>query len=383
MTNDQLLEKLYEGSLTPDERSLLDTRAAESPEFAAEVQEFMTVVQLLDHEKQEDRTDAVFLESTRSKVITMIAAAGAASAGGAAVQSGGFSALAGNATQWVLALLAAAGVSSVVLWNVWNPAPDKENQRETPEISAPATVGVQPSEPSASIAATEQMPAEPVQQPVSNAPVQSEPLAHHSAAPPPATVPATVPPAVPDEKEAEKEPEQVNAKNPESDLEYQKVLNRNLNHYTTRLEQYKVQKDVKGQAHTLLDIASTERLLKRYSSAMTHARQSLDLWNQIGEADATGRATAYRHIGAINRETDELAAATEVLTQGINLVETNGSDDIRGLLLGELAKVYMAQGNKKLAFEKMYACVVLLRRTNNPELGDWERELRQLESSMK
>ncbi len=372
MTNDQLLEKLYEGSLTPGERSLLDIRAAESPEFAAEVQGFMTVVQLLDHEKQEDRSDTAFLESTRSKVITLIAAASAAGAGSAVVQSGGFSSLAGSATQWILAMLAAAGVGSVVLWTVWHNAPDTASKHESPVVLAPAPSNTQASESSGAIAET---PAGTVaEQPASNAaapvPQPEEPVHHRAIAQDvqPANVRAEDEGSAPEESEMEVDPH---------DDDYRKELT----HYMARLEQFRIQKDVKGQAQVLLNIANVERLMKHYGNAKVHAEQSLDLWKKVG--DAPGRAETYRSIGILNRETETYPAAIDALTQGIALVEGDGNDTIRGLLLGELAKVYAAQGNRKLAFEKMYACVVLLRRTNHPDLHEWERELSQLESSAK
>jgi hypothetical protein len=127
MTENELLEKLYEGTLTAEEHRVLDARMAESPEFAAEVQEFLSVVQLLNTEKKEERADTAFLETTREKVIALIATAGAAgiAGGGAVTQSGGTSFLTAKFVQWAVVALGSLGVGGLVVWNVMDTPSEK------------------------------------------------------------------------------------------------------------------------------------------------------------------------------------------------------------------------------------------------------------------
>lgn len=388
MTNDQLLEKLYEGSLTPGERSLLDERVAESPEFAAEVQEFMAVVQLLDSEKQEERTDTAFLESTRGKVVALIAAAGAAGAGSAAVHSaGGLTSAAGSAMQWVVVGLTAVGLGGLAVWSVWDSPPEtatKQPAAVVQEQSTPAEKKPEaPQEQSAAVVPSVAETAEsvPIQNQQTLSPhtlAQQTPSQQRQAL---SDNTASVPDESTDKEFAASERDSEESDGLMNNTDREEDYRKMLQHYTQRLEENRIKKDIRGQAQALASIADVERLMKRYGSARAHAEESIVLWKQSN--NISEQAAVYRMLGVIQRENDRLSAALDALNQGLSLVEGGSYDQIRGLLLGELAKVYIAQNNKKLAFEKMYACVVLLRRTNHPDLAVWERSLQELETSMK
>lgn len=163
--------------------------------------------------------------------------------------------------------------------------------------------------------------------------------------------------------------------------EDKKTYEMELEHYNQRLRQLKALKDVQGQAKVLNEIANTERLMQKYETAIFHADQSVQLWKQLGEDDGT--AAAYLTLGTVYREAGNTRKAETALSTGLSLAQGDNLKERRGLLLGEISKVYEAQGNKRLAYEKINAAVVLLRQTDSPMLRMWEEELKRLELSMK
>lgn len=387
MTENELLEKLYEGALTAEEHQTLDARMAQSPEFAAEVQDFLAVVQLLHTEKKEDRVDAAFLETTREKVAALIATAGAAgiAGGGAVSQSGGTSILTAKFVQWAVVALGTLGVGGAVVWNLMDSPSTTTTVQQSPVVqplsSLPPESPVVQEQPAVADSrtqeplVTEQQAGRDLLQPnrhsgiAASKPAGQRNESDHSLR---ATDNASAedPDAVP--------PNGVIAN---ANDEEQKTYEMELDHYNQRLRQLKALKDTQGQAKVLNDIANTERLMQKYETAIFHADQSVQLWKQLGEVD--GIVASYRTLGTVYREAGNTSKAETVLSTGLGLAQADNLKEQRGLILGELSKVYEAQGNKRLAYEKMNAAVVLLRQTDSSMLRVWEEELKRLELSMK
>lgn len=396
MTDDELLQKLYEGTLLPQEQSDLDARMAASPEFAAEAQEFLAVVQLLDNDKKDEREDTAFLETTREKVTALIAAASAAGIGSTVVQSGSGGMLTAKLTQWLVGIIGVAGVGGVIAWNTWftpssstQPAAVVQDAQVQTETVAPP-VGEQP-------IAAEQRREEAVlhadertvgQSTKNDIPVPRETRQQHVT---PATAPRQpvaeaaqdngihrntieVTPSDTSPKEVAEARDKGNMKINEEDSNHN--YETELAHFKERLNQERILKNTRGEAKVLLDVALTELLMKRYDDALFHAEASLALWQQLGEQ--VGMARAYRQLGSIYREMNRLDDAVTALTQGIAIAHAHDADEQKGILLGELAKVFELQGDVNLAHEKMYAAVVLLRKTSSSSLSVWERELQRL-----
>lgn len=386
MTENELLEKLYEGALTAEEHQTLDVRMAQSPEFAAEVQDFLAVVQLLHTEKKEDRVDAAFLETTREKVAALIATAGAAgiAGGGAVSQSGGTSILTAKFVQWAVVALGTLGVGGAVVWNLMDSPSTTTTVQQSPVVqplsSLPPESLVVQEQPSASDSRTQEPPIAEQQagrdllQPDQHSGIAaSEPVGQRNESDGPL-------------RATENTSEDSDAVPPNGVIanaseEEQKTYEMELDHYNQRLRQLKALKDTQGQAKVLNDIANTERLMQKYETAIFHADQSVQLWKQLGEVD--GIVASYRTLGTVYREAGNTNKAETVLATGLALAQADNLKEQRGLILGELSKVYEARGNKRLAYEKMNAAVVLLRQTDSAMLRVWEEELKRLELSMK
>lgn len=386
MTENELLEKLYEGALTAEEHQTLDARMAQSPEFAAEVQDFLAVVQLLHTEKKEDRVDTAFLETTREKVAALIATAGAtAIAGsGAVTQSGGTSILTAKFVQWAVVALGTLGVGTAVVWNLMD-SPSTPTVQQLPVVqplsSLPPESLVVQGQPSVadnrtqeSLVADQQAGRKLLQPDQHSGIAANRPAGQRSQSD--RLLGATEKPSTEDTDAIVPSGAIANAN--EGD---QKTYEMELDHYNQRLRQLKALKDTQGQAKVLNDIANTERLMQKYETAIFHADQSVQLWKQLGEVD--GIIASYRTLGMVYREAGNANKAETVLSTGLGLAQTDNLKEQRGLILGELSKVYEAQGNKRLAYEKMNAAVILLRQTDSEMLRVWEEELKRLELSMK
>lgn len=395
MTDNELLEKLYEGTLTSQENQLLDVRIAQSPEFAAEVQEFLAVVQLLHNEKNEDRTDTAFLDTTREKVLALVATAGAAgiAGGGAAVQSGGTSILTAKFLQWAFIALGTLGAGGVV-WNLVTDTPERTVQ----EMPAAEPLAPAPSEQAVEqpVVQDQIMAENPVQAPSPEVretpPPARQAKADREITQPDRSRPASQPADQTQQIQKPDTPDQPNVALAESSVpppddvmvskqEQHESYEKELQHFNQRLRQLRALKDVPGQARVLAEIAGTERLMQKYDAAVVHADQSLQLWKQLG--DAAGTVSAYQMLGASHRDAGNIQKAESVLSSGLNMAQGEMLKEQRGLLLGELAKVYEAQGNKRLAYEKMNAAVVLLRQADSPALRAWEAELKRMELLLK
>lgn len=386
MTENELLEKLYEGALTAEEHQTLDARMAQSPEFAAEVQDFLAVVQLLHTEKKEDRVDAAFLETTREKVAALIATAGAAgiAGSGAVSQSGGTSILTAKFVQWAVVALGTLGVGGAVVWNLMD-SPSTPTVQQLPVVqplsSLPPESPMVQEQPAVADSRTQEPPVAEQQagrellQPNQHSGIaDSKPAGYRSESD--RSLRATDNPSADDPDAVPPNGVIANASDEE-----QKTYEMELDHYNQRLRQLKALKDTQGQAKVLNDIANTERLMQKYETAIFHADQSVQLWKQLGEVD--GIVVSYRTLGSVYREAGNTSKAEAVLSTGLGLAQADNLKEQRGLILGELSKVYEAQGNKRLAYEKMNAAVVLLRQTDSAMLRVWEEELKRLELSMK
>jgi putative nucleotidyltransferase with HDIG domain len=118
--------------------------------------------------------------------------------------------------------------------------------------------------------------------------------------------------------------------------------------------------DVRLQAHCLVSHAELHVTSQRYEEARRNAEASLAIFDQLGARDQ--KASAYRVIGMVYRETGRLALAESRMRSAIELAIAAGSVLQEAEATRELALVYQTMGRNQEALSLLNAAHSLFRR---------------------
>ncbi len=111
--------------------------------------------------------------------------------------------------------------------------------------------------------------------------------------------------------------------------------------------------DVRLQAHCLVSHAEVHVACQRYEEARKNAEASLAIFDQLGSRDQ--KASAYRVIGMIYRDTGKLALAESRLRSAIELAVATGSVLQEAEATRELAVAYQMMGRNQEALSLLNA----------------------------
>lgn len=308
MTNEELLQKLYEGTLSPAENAEFEMRSAESPEFAEEVRQFRAVENLLKTETEEDTISPFVAISAREKTIAVIAAAaGAATIGGAAASSssGGF--FTSVAVQWLIGALTVLTLGGIAVWNFmprFEPA--------TPAPSAELKVAPAPKQ-------EEIKPAQPtIPEPKIKDNIEKQI------------------PAKPKRVESQADENQATGIITENQAEIRRQLEANLEHFSKRKEQQKTLGNAGGEATATMSIGMTLRELKQFTEAKKSFEEAFVLAEKIGDTETQGLTLC--EIGLVYSAQGQKTTARGKLEAGLKFLRDSGSRFI-GKYEEELKKI--------------------------------------------
>jgi putative nucleotidyltransferase with HDIG domain len=118
--------------------------------------------------------------------------------------------------------------------------------------------------------------------------------------------------------------------------------------------------DVRLQAHCLVSHAEVHVTCQRYDEARRNAEAALAIFDQLGARDQ--KASAYRVIGMVYRETGRVALAESRLRSSIELAAAASSPLQEAEATRELALTYQAMGRNQEALSRLNASYRLFKR---------------------
>lgn len=320
MTNDELLAKLLDNSLTESEQQTLSDRMAASPQFAEEVREFLAVEEVLLKTLPALRYEAP--PSLIATVETTVASSVAAGAGTSLAASTSRFALSPRVLGGVAAVLA----SAALLWFLLADTPTQQTmapaveQTEAPRVSSPRIVANASPAPHAEIHQTETTPEQPKSTPQSLA--ESE---QRTATP--------IQPSVVANNNEDNNSQALSANRKDQDDRLQKELEKS----TTEYERYKNAGDVFNTMRKATDLGLIQIQLKNFDSSRLYLSEALKLARQL--------------------KIEESEAA----------------------ILGQMGLLEKARGAYQEAQQLIEQCVEKLRELDSPALSRWQEELLALQ----
>lgn len=327
MNNEELIARLLDGSITEAEKSELDAQIAQSPVLAQEVRELMVVENLLAKDEAEDVVPVGFLSSVENKVATIIAGAGAAGIGGAALESilGG-KAAAGAATTAttifgakaivVVVSALAIGGGSWAAFSILSPKPDNSQQ------NPPAIV---------------QQQTQIQQDPASEVPKAESIL---------------VPTPIADKKiPTQREENIASADNGNSAKE---------------------QREIGGKISS--PVPEGEKMLQIYQNELAGKQSS---------GDKAGIALTSKKIGVLYRNLGNKSESAKYLEQALRNSRAIGLHEVEAETLGEIGLLESAHGNRENAMKSIQECLTILRSVNSGAVQRWEKELSKVQQAPK
>ncbi len=373
MTNDELLAKLYDGTLTEAEQDVLQQRIQESPEFAGEVAEFETVVELMETSSEDDEPKPALLRTTKEKVIALIgAAAGTATIGGAASQMGGglFTSV---LFKWIAGVVGALTFGGLVFWAVNDSNDDGDlAQNDQVQVEQPAD-------------ATEQVDATGSE---TNAPDMDgaqfdEPDLTNDADSNPDNTPDPLHTDV-DPADADiSQPTNGGDNDPDEDPEQEgswKVAGMDPDHDALllavprerkALEMMEALDSATGQAFYMTRLAGRLARLQEYDEAYAQADEAVAIYRQHNNDADLARALYARAASSVGL--DNLASAEQDLDEAERLASGGNLTELRGKIAGQRGLLALARGDLQGALQGVTACVTVLESSRGEELRSWQK----------
>lgn len=353
MTNDELLSKLLDNSLTEAERQDLDARMASSPHFAEEVREFLAVEELLTKAKPHLASAPQHLLNTvEQRTVSTIAANASATTLASSHTSS-------TLQQWIAPAIAVLVIgSTAVISLLWLA------NGTTPTPSAPVAVhttttdGSTPTAPEYTAPQQQYTPAHEQQEGNAAIPSHTEgrtPTASHRATEnnvveaPPISAPKP------------------NRANPQEDTENQFVQAQTPAVLQQRTQETKNTRDT----FSMTKLADTpekqelQRQMEKYTSAQT-------------EGNHIEQMSAAKKIGILLREIKEYKGSSKYLEIARELAHSLRLEEDEALAIGELGLLEKAQGNTSKAVQLLQQCVATLEKLQSPFLQRWKEEIKKL-----
>ena len=378
MTNDELLAKLYDGTLTAAEQDILQQRIQESPEFAGEVEEFETVVELMETSSEDDEPKPALLRTTKEKVIALIgAAAGTATIGGAASQMGGglFTSV---LFKWIAGVVGALTFGGLVLWTVNDSSNDGEiaqndqvqvdqgaeapdqSEIDGPETSGPGTDATQFEEPSLTNDANSNPDntVNPAQSDVdiagANSSLPAETAINH---------PNDV--DLDNNHAAENDAVMSASKDPLHDMLLQAIPRERKS-----LELMKALDSATGQAYHMTRLAGWLARLQEYDEGYVQADRAVAIYRKYNSDTDLARALYVRAAASVGL--DKLTSAEQDLDEAERLARGSNLPELRGKIAGQRGLLALARGDLQSALQGVTTCVQVLESSRSEELRSWQ-----------
>lgn len=335
MTNDELLSKLLDNSLTELERRELDARMASSPHFAEEVREFLAVEELLVKTKPSlVSAPEHFIEAVGKRTATTIAAAATTATLTSEI---GQSSL----QQWIVPAIAALLFSTAALLYVAWPANTTEDHNAVP--SAATTTA--PSTGSAS---------QPTNQP--SAPLQEQQVLAQ-AREQRNTAPAVVVPKQPEHHRST----HTAATEPiaQRDMPKPKHTPEASPQDSSREFSLTKQADTPQEQELL-------RQIELYKSSQTMGNQVLQM-------------STAKKIGILYRGLQQYNNSRRYLEKAREIARLLHMEEEEAIAIGELGLLEKEQDNQLQALQLVQQCVQKLTEQHSPSLQRWQEELQALQ----
>lgn len=374
MTNDELLAKLYDGTLTEAEHDVLQQRIKESPEFAGEVEEFETVVELMEKSSEDDEPKPALLRTTKEKVIALIgAAAGTATIGGAASQMGGglFTSV---LFKWIAGVVGALTFGGLVFWAVNGSNTEGEiaqNDQVQVEQPSDATEQVDAAGPETTAPNRDELPDEdpaltnnggldPDNMPD---PLHTEVEPNHTDVPLPA------------DTNVGNDDTEINrsdiadlisgSKDPDHD-----ALLEAIPRERESLKTMKALDSATGQAFYMTRLAGRLARLQEYEEGYAQANRAVAIYREYNSDADLARALYARAASSVGL--DNLAPAEQDLNEAERLAKDNNLTELRGKIAGQRGLLALMRGDLQSALQGVTTCVAVLESSRGEELRSWQ-----------
>lgn len=338
MTNDELLSKLLDNTLTATERQELDARMAASPQFAEEVREYLAVEEMLFKTKASLTTaPAPLLTSVEQKTAAVIATAAATTA------------VTGTAARSLLTGRLLAVVSTVLLGGAatWYIVTSGNTTADNTirSVAAPTSTEQQayqaPVSPSAlpqpkDRPRTEQIPTQAGQQQVQAAQAQ---------------------------REVQKQTAEAQAAQhlPPVTDEHQPVRQLSDN---TSVDNQNMEADKKDNTD------DTKKQLSRQLDEYKAYKAS---------GNAFGLLLAAKKVGITYRALKQFDNSRIYLEEALSLARSQHVDEEEAIVTGELGLLEKERGAVNQAEQLLQSCISKLRTLNSPQAQRWQDELTALQ----
>ena len=318
MTNDELLAKLLENSLTETEHRELSARMAASPQFAEEVREYLAVEEVLKRTRSSlQPTPPLPLIDT---IENSVAASIATVAGNAAVS--GKSSL----YSWLIAGLSAILVGGA-LWYVL-PGSEQPGQNGTEQQIA-------------------------LEQPAAHVPVPPTP--HNTVNPPQNDVAST--------PSLQQEPTVTTVQPSEN-----AVQQNELNH---------TQQPATDDAKQSMDATSRDQEDK-VRKELAKSRSYYEKYRAAG--DVVNTMLAATQVGIFQRTLKDFESSRAFLDEALALARQLKLEENEAVITGQIGLLEKERGWERQAVKLIEECVQKLQALNSPELQRWQDELKALQS---
>lgn len=320
MTNDELLAKLLDNTLTEAERLELNVRMAASPHFAEEVREYLAVEEMLAKTKGSLTTaPAHLLQSVEQKTVATILTAAATTV------------VAETAVRSTLSGRLLVGISALVLSGAatWYLVTSSDPQPETP---------VQP--------IAEQQSNNKQVTPVPQTPLYS--------------------PAPPQEREH---------------VQAQQVPEEHVQQNQKNTEQKPIVPSSPVVPPPATDDASTNVNAQKNerNTASKQLEEQLDAYKKYkANGNTISLMITAKKVGIVYRTLKELDNSRIYLEEALALAKTQHIDDEEAILTGELGLLEKERGALEPAKQLLQTCVDKLRALGSPQLQRWQDELTDL-----